>query len=395
MNSIHKNSQNTITEKYLSTQFNASSRNISNDKLTCPSSKQVPHFSRIPSKNHLQSLSLTNKNHLLFSQKYLDVHQNKEFLMMKEKRVKSQVQMQNADSTVNFTSINKDGRALKENIQMQTPFEGEGGDSQKLKSIQSYYDQKTSGSKQGTAAEVTEEEGSHFPMKHFVYDEDPFVDSNPQNNHFKIDKSLRINNEEFFEEASGNIYCRKLEEYCLDCLEMLKKIKRGCEECGKKREGFHEGTASSNSKMSFHSARRTETCLNCWNKLTGYSESCTNCNDEPEMRSRNITFANKILIKKKKDEREIGLTMVDFDNKLDSESEEERRGSQKRRQKGGRMAESKLVAGDRELREKWNLERKSGGDLAKKRNLDILLPKEGFSVEDSGQKGRKAEKPFK
>ena len=216
VNSIHKNSQNNLTEQYLSTQFNPSSQNISSDKSSFPDSNHKKHLSNVSmNKDFKEIQNLQNKNHLLLSQKYLDIHQNIDYRKMKEKRIKSQVQVQNLDSTTNFTSINR--KELQSSSKMTSQYCQDVPTN--FKSIKSYYDNKSELTGQDSN-EVKDHVIPKYSEKRLDYE-----DSNLQNEEFKIEESLKLNDDDFLYEHSGNIYCKKIEDYCGECINILNIIR--------------------------------------------------------------------------------------------------------------------------------------------------------------------------
>jgi hypothetical protein len=382
VNSIHKNSQNNNTEKYLSTPFNPSSQNISTEKISFLDSNHKKHLSNVSANPDLKQIKNSqNKNHLLLSQKYLDIHQNIDYLKIKDKRIKSQMHMHNPDNSTNFTSINRINKDLKDSSKVPSQYCQE--ISNNFRSIKSYYDNKS----ELTGQDENEVKDHIIPK----YSEKRlnFEDSNLQNEEFKIDKSLRLNDEDFFYEQSGNIYCKKIEDFCSECIDILNMIKMNCEVCCSRMKSSRqskERISQDSRKNNMEMNNSDNTCISCWNKLSHYSDQCAKCNEDIENRSRNITFGNQILIKKKISTNEIGETMIDFDDKIASENEEITQEEVFSKKKDNLENKIRMIRKSRQKQKtSWGVNQSD--DL--KKDLCIHIPGQDFSIKDSDKKSLK------
>lgn len=344
--SVRKGSRNTLAENYLSTQFNASSRNESVEQKSFAVSGHKKQFSNFSVHQELQKLRKPRPGHEPpVSQKFLEVPHRHEFSMIKQKRVKSQVQIQPESNALNFTSINRINREIQNSRRQHSQYyQEQPGGSAHSKTIRSYQDDSVS---RESAQEKREKSQSRDedPVKKFAYQ-----------SHFEEvdDDDEKVDPEDFFYEQLGNIYCKRAEDYCGACLKILRRIRRKCGSCGQSQsqrdsEGGSEPEEDCN-----------ETCLNCWNMLSSYAENCLQCGDEAGMRSRNVTFGNRIMIRKKSDINQIGETLVDFDDKchfdfameprvkLESTENSQKRGNKPKKRN---RAQAKRKSGDERMGE--------------------------------------------
>ena len=323
---------------------------------------------------------LQNKNHLLLSQKYLDIHQNIDYRKMKEKRIKSQIQVQNADSTTNFTSINRINKDLQSSSKMTSQYCQDVPTN--FKSIKSYYDNKSELTGQDSN-EVKDHVIPKYSGKRLDYE-----DSNLQNEEFKIEESLKLNDEDFLYENSGNIYCKKVEDYCGECINILNIIKMNCELCSTQRKSSmqsRERNSKGSKKNALEGTVSENTCINCWNQLTHYSDQCGRCNEDNINRTRNITFGNQILIKKKSSINEIGQTMIDFDENItDNEEIHQEEVFNKKKHHVGKK--NRLI---RKSKNKYVKGKGYNPQNEPRKDLCIHIPQKEFSIKDSNKKSKK------
>jgi hypothetical protein len=320
--------------------------------------------------------------------------------MIKEKRIKSQAQTQNFDDALNFTSIN---RINKQAVAFMGKEEKEAKDIESLKEnkVRSRIISMGSGSNvmQYESKGCVENEimGNEGYGKEQGYDEEGFMDIRLHIGDLEEGKDLQGHHQEFMNENSGNIYCKKIEDFCGDCVLVLETIKRQCETCSIDSGLKQRSKGGSSFKSGKSSMSRNPTCLNCWNRLSQYAENCLNCNEDLNHRSRNITFASKILIKKKEDDNNIGMTLVDFDQKIDTQSENEKEYSPHKKQKSQKdgnennMMESKMLSNQEifdefHWKEKNNFIGQEHHESENKKDLSIHIPGQDFSLEDSSKK---------
>lgn len=304
--SFRKESRNTLAENYLSTQFNVSERNVSNEQSTFGVSGHKKQFSNFSINQDLPvaAKGLRAKAPPV-SQKFLEVPSRHEFKMIKQKRVKSQVQIQPENNTLNFTSINRINREIRNSRRQHSQYYQDAPGSAQSKSIQSYH--------QKSPSNVSAREA---PDKSVSRDDEPrhcFEFEYAKGAQADAEEPVgRGNEDDFFYEQFGNIYCKRPEDYCPQCRQMLRRIRRKCGSCGKgdsaQGHGSDDGSAAEEDCV--------DTCLNCWNTLSNQTENCPQCGDEVGARARNLTFGNRIMIRKKSSINQIGETLVDFDDKF-------------------------------------------------------------------------------
>lgn len=352
MNNIHKNSGRAPTEKYQSTPFDSSSQNKSQEV----SNREPPQTLQVPK----TSTQAVNRNHLLKSQKFLEVPRSQEYLLIKEKRVKSQAQTQNFEDQSNFTSINRIHKFGNEIL----------------------VEKKEEVRKSGRLRESSEEVG-HSNSHGYLGGNSPGLVDFQDPGYDRGSPKMPMNADDFFNEPVGNVYSKRVEDFCGNCVEILQKIKSDCESCfNLTRRANRRSDGARSSEQSKPGG--TQTCLNCWNLLSQYNENCSECNNEAQNRSRNITFANQIVIKKKSGGNVIGVTMVDFDQNLDSESERVDEDAKFHRKHEGQtkyVIESKMFSNQDAPEELWP---EPQGD--NRRDLSIHIPGQDFSMEDSARK---------
>lgn len=396
VNSTHKKSRNTLTENYLSSQFNVSSRPGSNEQVSFVVSSHKKQFSNFSVPQELRKAQRPRRpNEPALSQKFLEVPCRGEYSMAKQKRVKSQVQMQTDKDKLNFTSINRIERDARESRRQHSRYYPVQTGSRQSQSIHSYEEEPSSPSKRDADSDFSRTNTSpeDCRVKRFAY-EPSFAGAETVLEELEADEGTReANEEDFFYEQLGNIYCKRVEDYCADCRLVLQQIRRKCESCDASGGGISSKEAAAPSEADAEDDC-SDTCLNCWNALASFAENCPQCGDETGTRSRNITFGNQIMIRKRSSANQIGETLVDFDERFKAGLLGAGRGPESGKGDRGKRApdaimRSPLLPKKAFAREGLKGRRQKEPERVRtsdaKRDLCIHIPGEGFSAGDSAR----------
>lgn len=346
---------NTFTEKYNSNKFNVSSRNLSKERNL-----------------HKEKPSFAKPEGIMFSQKYLNI-KKKEI-----KRVMSQAQEAEKSDSQNYTSINRpDKPACSGEIYMEKEsyFDEPGQEVSRFTSVKSNFEYNSKD------VNIHIEEMpllNNFSTKNQI--------SKAKKEYVGVDNSFEVDIEGFYNEQSGNIYCKDLHDYCKKCQRLLQVMQEDCETCLHNLHNSLPGQPEDHSNLTDLAGLYSDICGDCWDKLTYIARNCRRCQDignnteAKNERSRNITFAKKVITSKKKNSFDIGESLMNIEDGEEGKSQKKSKLFKKNKLNRKNISEEIKFINT----QKSEFEKKiSENVFGKGRNLNILMPDQDFNFVQS------------